>query len=143
MKNYMISNGQALYGDRFVSILDDMLRDQAFVRRPAFLSTFALDVRSDESSYIVEANLPGVNKEDVKIELLDSRMTISVDKKEESTEKKEGYLRRERSEIASRRTILLPESDAEGIEAKLTDGVLTVNVPKVKKEDLTRHIEVQ
>ena len=139
MRNYMI-NGQAIYGDRLLSFFDEALRDQMFTRTR---STFALDVRTDENGYVVEVDLPGVSKEDVKIELLDDQMTISVDKNTENVEEKSGYVRRERREIASKRMIMLPDSDAEGIEAKLTDGVLTVNVPKLKKEEQTRQIEIQ
>ena len=143
MKNYMICRNPSVYGDRFANLWDDLFNDQIMTRYPMTNLNFALDVSGDENGYTIEADLPGVNKDDVRIELVNNQLTISVDSKKESKEEKAGYIRKERREIASKRTILLPDSDGEGVEARLADGVLTVSVPKVKKEELTKKIEIQ
>ena len=143
MKNYMIAGGRNLYGDRLLQVYDELMRDSLFGRNCAVRTNFAIDLRSEEGGYTIDADLPGVKKEEVSIELMDDLMTITVDKKEEENQENDNYIRRERRDLLTKRTFYLPDSDAEGVEAKLADGVLTVTIPKIKKADQTKTIEIQ
>lgn len=105
----------------------------------------AVDIRDAGNEYIIEAELPGMKKEDVEIEIIDGGLKISASKKEEKEEKGEGYLRRERGYLSFSRQLPLPEdADVDKIEAKLVDGVLQINVAKkAKAEEKKRLVEVK
>ena len=99
------------------------------------------DVEEAEDAWIIEVELPGVDRKDVNVEMRNSELVISGDVKEKE---RKGILRRR-----ARRTghfeyhVTLPgESDEEHIEAKLHDGILTVRVPKTEQTK-ARRIEVK
>jgi len=145
MKNMILSNGlQNSYNDGYLSnVLDDFFRDVWMPSRGVSRSTFRVDLRADENGYTVDADLPGVRKEDVKIDMNEDQLSISVERSEETKEEKDNYIHRERRSFASKRVITLPEADTEGIEAKLADGVLTIRVPKAEKVEVIRSIEIK
>ncbi len=91
----------------------------------------AVDVREKDGRYLIEAELPGISEKDLKVELKDGLLTLSAktetEKKEESTK----WLRRERRSFSFKRSFELPEdADGENIEARLKDGVLSIELPK-------------
>jgi HSP20 family protein len=100
-----------------------------------------VDIEEEDAAYVVEAELPGVKENDLNIEIVGNELAISGEVKERE---RKGVLRRQ-----TRRTgrfdyrVRLPESlDAEQIDAKLADGVLTVRVPKSERAQ-RRKIEVK
>ena len=103
-----------------------------------------VDVREEGDLYVVSAELPGMTKEDVSIEVGDGALDITAKKDREMEEKGEGYLRRERGAMYFHRRLTLPDDvDAQTIEAKLADGVLEVRLPKVDKGSDKKKVEVQ
>ena len=100
-----------------------------------------VDVEEAEDAWIVEAELPGVDRRDVDVELHDSELVISGEIKEKE---REGILRRRtrRTGMFEYRVALPPEVDADRVDAKLADGVLTVRVPKSERAR-PRRVEVQ
>jgi len=108
----------------------------------------AINVKESENDYEVEVAAPGLTKEDFDVHLnqdgdLNIKMESKKEKKEES--KKSHYLRREFAYAKFEQTLILPEDvDKDSISAKVADGVLTVTLPKVKKEEknITRQITV-
>lgn len=110
------------------------LMDRLFAGEPLVGSNRmpAVDVKEEESRYLIEAELPGLSEKDVKLELKDGVLELSTEKKEEQKEEKDQrWIRRERREYAFRRSFVLPEdADGEKIEAKFKDGLLTVELPK-------------
>ena len=104
----------------------------------------AVDVREEEDQYVVSAELPGMAKEDVSIEVGDGVLEITAKKEQDREEKGEGYLRRERGAMCFQRRLTLPEDvDPQAIEAKLAEGVLEVRLPKVEKGSDRKKVEVQ
>jgi HSP20 family protein len=100
-----------------------------------------VDIEEEDVTYVVEAELPGVKEKDLNIEIVGNELAISGEVKERE---RKGVLRRQ-----TRRTgrfdyrVRLPEPlDAERIDAKLADGVLTVGVPKSERAQ-RRKIEVK
>ena len=90
-----------------------------------------IDVADQEDRVVVKAELPGVSADDIDLSVLDNTLTISGEKKQEKEEKHDGYYHAERRYGAFHRTVQLPASvDAEKVEAKFRDGVLTVTLPK-------------
>jgi HSP20 family protein len=99
-----------------------------------------VDIEETDDAYVVEAELPGVRRDDVTIELVGNELTITGEVKEKE---RKGALRRQ-----TRRTgrfeyrVGLPDHvDAEKVEANLNDGLLTVRVPKAEHAQ-RRKIEV-
>lgn len=89
-----------------------------------------VDLHETPSDYIVTAELPGLNREDIQIHMQDGRLTLSGVRQEQG-EACEQYHRVERGHGAFSRTFQLPlPVDAERITADLRDGVLTVTCPK-------------
>ena len=101
------------------------------------VTTPAINVAEDEKAYHVEVAAPGMTKEDFSISLSeDDRMTISVEKKNETEEGDKRYLRREFSYSKFQQTLELPEDvDKEQITAAVNDGVLTIDLQKKLLED--------
>ncbi len=93
--------------------------------------TPSCEVNEDEKNYIMKFDLPGIKKDQVKVEVDNDRLTVRAERKEEREEKtKKKYL----SEISYGsyvRTFTLPQTiDEKKVEAKFEDGVLIINVPK-------------
>lgn len=113
----------------------------------------AINVLEHDDKYELELAAPGLTKEDFKVSLdNDGNLSINMEKKqeekqEENGEKKHGhYLRREFSYSQYQQIMTLPEdADREHIDAKVENGVLTVNIPKIVKKPQEAHklIEVK
>ncbi len=109
----------------------------------------AVNVLETDKAYTLELAAPGMTREDFKVGLdHDGNLTIHMEHKaEEKKEEKGHYLRREFAYSQFQQTLLLPDDvDREHIGAKMENGVLTVNIPKVarvKAEDTNRPIDIQ
>ena len=127
-------------------VFDDFLTNGLMQRTNA--TAPAINVMENETQYIVELAAPGLRKEDFQVHVNeDGNLTIKMEQKNEVKEESEKthYLRREFSYSKYEQTLLLPEDvDREGIAARVNDGVLRVDLPKVKKEEqkLFRPIEI-
>src|ERR1041385_7135330 len=89
------------------------------------------DIRETDKEYILDLALPGVKKEDVKVEVKDEVLTITGEKKTEKEEKGKTWLRRESSYGSFQRSFALPEGlHAEDIKSSYKDGVLTLTMRK-------------
>jgi HSP20 family protein len=98
------------------------------------------DVSETDDAYLIEVDLPGVKRDDIDIEMGERELAISGEFKERE---RAGALRRgtRRTGRFEFRTVLPGEVNAEGVSASLTDGVLTVNIPKAEAAR-PRHIEI-
>ncbi len=94
---------------------------------------FRADIKENEREYIVEAELPGYNKEDIEIDLVDDRLTISAKKNEEINEERENYIRRERRVGQVSRSFMVSGIKNNEVSAKYEDGLLKVILPKEKE----------
>ncbi len=117
----------------FRNMLDDFFSDSWPFRRSLAADTFKIDVQDNKNEYIVEAELPGVKKEDISVTLDDGRLTIAVVKNETVEEKNKNYIHKERRYSSMSRSIMLSDAESAGIKAKLDNGVLQISVPKQAK----------
>lgn len=108
----------------------------AFAGAPAFWSMQALqpsiDITSNDNEYTVTAEMPGLEEKDIRLDVsADGMLTISGEKRQESTESRRDTVCAECSYGVFERQITLPEDvDQEGIEARFRNGVLTVTCPR-------------
>ena len=91
-----------------------------------------VDIKENENEYIVEADMPGVKKEQINIELHNDRLTIAVETNEEVNEEKENYIRRERRSGSFSRSFYVENVKDDEIKARFENGVLSVLLPKEK-----------
>jgi HSP20 family protein len=106
--------------------------------------TPTVDVQQCNGDLVVTAELPGLKKEDVKVELTDDSLVIQGERKHEHKEDHEGFHSFERSYGQFYRSIPLPEgAKTDQATAELTDGVLKVSVPVAEAKKKTRQIPVE
>ena len=129
--------------DYFGSLLNQFLRpfNEDSTAQTTLWSP-AVDIREHKDRYVVVADLPGVEKEDIHLSLENNTLTIKGERRYEKTEEKEGYSRVERMQGQFYRRFMLPETtDESKIKAKYKKGVLEVTIPK-KEGKQAKKIEV-
>lgn len=103
----------------------------------------AIDIREEDDAYYVDAEVPGLSAEDVKVDVDKNVLTLSGERKVEKEEKEGTYRRVERQYGSFTRSFTLPETvDADKITADLKDGVLALRLPK-KEAPKPRAISVK
>ena len=94
---------------------------------------FRLDVVDRDKELVVRAELPGVEKDDVKVEIAGDRLMIEAEREFEEEDETEDFYRHELGYGKLMRTVVLPvEVDADNIHAELVEGILKVTLPKVR-----------
>ena len=104
------------------------------------------DIIDDGSKFRVKVDMPGVKKDEIKLNITENSVEVSAENKEEGEEKKKNFIRKERSQISYYRVLPLPERvDSSKATAKLTDGVLDITLPKTNptSKQNKRSISVQ
>jgi HSP20 family protein len=130
------------------SIFNDFFGNE-WVERPGAASP-SVNIIANEKAYKVEIAAPGLTKRDFRIDVHDdNRLIVSVERKSEVKDEDRGnkYLRREFTFSSFRQSMILPDNvDRDQIKAKVEDGVLTVEIPKIVKEEkvqTVRQVEIQ
>ena len=91
----------------------------------------AVDIFDKEDRIVIKAELPGVDKKDMSVDIKDGILTLSGERTYENEVKEEGYYRKERAFGKFNRSFALPEGlDPEKIDADYKDGVLKIEIPK-------------
>jgi HSP20 family protein len=125
----------------FYNLIDDFFSTSPL--RSMRQTNFRLDVKEEDNKYLIEAELPGVKKEDIKLSYDDNVLTISIEHNEEKEDKKENYIHRERHMCSMKRALNLPGIDPAKMKARLEDGVLKVVADKQEIKDQSYVIEVE
>lgn len=105
-----------------------------------------IDVFEKDNRLVTKVDLPGLKKEDVKVEVTDGQLAISGERKSETEEKKDDFYRCEREYGSFYRAVPLPEGvKLDDVKASFADGVLEVSVPMPAKVVATagRKVEIQ
>jgi HSP20 family protein len=94
-----------------------------------------VDLYEKDGHFMIKAELPGVDKKDIKIDLQDRLLTLSGERTYDNEVKEENYYRRERSYGKFQRAFTLPaDVDSDKIKAEFKDGVLQIEVPKPEEK---------
>ena len=103
----------------------------------------AVDIYETNDSFVVSADLPGLNKDEIQIDLKDNTLTLKGEKKFEEKVSKDNYIRVERAYGSFVRSFTLPQNvDPEKIKAKYKEGILEMTIPK-KEEAKPKQIKVE
>ena len=126
-----------------LDIFDDVFADPFFSEKENRI--MRTDLKEKDGKYYLEIDIPGFDKEDIKIELQDGYLTISAEKDDEKEDKHAKYLKRERfSGMCSRSYYVGDNVKEEDIKANFKNGILTVEFPKEteKKIEETKYIPI-
>lgn len=135
----------------FPSVFDDFFKpwNEWFDggKTGGILTVPAVNVTENHESYTVSLAVPGVKKDDLKIDVDGNMITISSETEVEKEEKDEKYTRKEYNYNSFSRTFTIPEDvRTDSIQARYENGVLNVTLPRIKtteKTNLTRKIEIK
>ena len=116
---------------------DDFFRDDFFDRKDRMnFNLMKTDIREDDKSYLLEVDLPGYSKDDIKIDITDGYLTINAKVEKEDNEDKKNYVRRERFTGEVSRSFYVGEDIKEDeVKASFKNGILTLEIPKLSLED--------
>jgi HSP20 family protein len=120
-----------------------LFRGFALPEAPAWAP--GIDVFERENYLVTKVDLPGMKKEDVKVEITEGRLVISGERKKETEEKKDNVFRSEREYGSFYRAVPLPDGvKFDDVKATFMDGVLEVSIPlPALPEQKTRTVEVK
>lgn len=106
--------------------------------------TPAVNTREGEYAYHLEVDLPGVKKEDIKVDIEENKIVISGEKKLKEELKEENYYKVESFYGEFKRSFALPEGvDVENIHAESNEGVLEVVIPKLEKNEVEKTTRIK
>ena len=138
------------FGGRRVNVydpfraLDEMERNFFGNEHRSLVSAFRTDVVDTGDAYKLDAELPGFKKEDIKIDVENDVLTISVERKLDESEKKQDFVKRERFYGSFSRSFDVSGIEVDGIQAAYNDGVLTLTMPKkVETAPASRRLEIK
>jgi len=102
------------------------------------------DVYEKNNKFFIEVDMPGFNKEDIKIEINKGTLNITAEKKYEEQEDDKKYLCRERKYYGKyQRSFYLGDIEEENIEATFDNGILNISIPKKQEQNNNRMIEIK
>ena len=123
-------------------MLEEM--DRRFMSSAPAVSAFRTDVLDTGDAFKLECELPGFKKEDIKLDIENDCLTISAERKIETKEGKDNYVKRERIYGSFTRCFDVSGINVDGIEASYTDGMLNVTLPKKAAEvPASRRLEIK
>ena len=116
--------------------LSNLFDDEFFpVLQNRSTSMPAVNIKEDEKKYNLELAIPGMDKNDLKIDINEDVLTISSESKNETEESSNGYKRKEFSYSSFCRSFYIPENvNRDAIEANYKDGILTIGLSKQEEE---------
>ncbi|MBP2658980.1 MAG: heat shock protein Hsp20 [Firmicutes bacterium] len=121
-KNALSKFARNFLGDNFEALFENV---------DNFPSSFRVDLRETDNQYVLEADLPGINKEDISLRYEKNYLTISANRNETQEVKSEkDYVRRERRFGQFQRNFYIDNIQEDKIDAKFDHGVLTVTLLK-------------
>lgn len=126
---------------------DDFFRDDFFnAKGKNNYNLMKTDIQEKDNSYLLEVDLPGYNKDDIKIDVTDGYLTINAKANHEEKEEKNNYVRRERFSGECTRSFFVGEDvEVDSIKASFKNGILSLEVPKEdpeKKSPEKKYVEI-
>jgi HSP20 family protein len=128
---------------RLDRVLDELFRPTLWQAPASTLAPMRVDVREDADKYVVFAELPGVKKEDIHVEIEGDEVAISAETRRDEAKEGETWLYAERRVGKRQRRFVVPqEIDEANAQARFADGMLELTLPK-KAPQAVKRIEVR
>lgn len=137
----LISRDFDEFGD-FYNMIDDFFNSNWMSKRNFMRDTFKVDVQEEADKYLVEAEMPGIDKKNINIEIDEGNLRVSAVTEENINEEKKNYIHRERRRSSMSRSIYLKDAKSEDIKASLENGVLKITVPKESRSNNSIKIDI-
>lgn len=127
----------------FYNMLDDFFNSNFIESKSNLRNVFKMDVKDEENAFVVEAEMPGIKKEEITIDYIDNQLVICVESQQEKVDEQKNYLHRERKYASQKRSIQIKDIDISQIDAKLEDGLLKIVLPKLENKMSKTQIEIK
>ena len=101
------------------------------------------DIYEKGGDYHIEMDIPGFDKDDIKIESKDGYITIRAEKSHEENDEEKNYIRRERTYGSYERSFYLGNFNDNEVNAEFKNGILKITVPKKEQNDDKKYIEIK
>ena len=129
--------------DVFDNFLSEFFNDD-FFDMSNINGSFKADIRETDNEYLVEAELPGVKKEDIELEYENNNLIISAKRDEFVEDNNNNFIRKERHYGNFLRSFYVENVDREGIQGRFKDGLLQIIMPKIeRKTNRNKRINIQ
>ena len=132
------------FADRISRVFDGTLLPSNWTSEESALGNWkpVVDILDHEDKIVIKAELPGVDKKDIRVDLKDNVLTLEGERSHENEVKEDNYYRRERVYGKFHRSFMVPAGlEADKIKADYKDGVLNIEIPK-PEEEKTKTISV-
>lgn len=124
-------------------IFENFFEDNFFPAVNYMHNNFKVDLRETEKEYLLEAELPGIKKENINLEYENNYLLISAVRNEDKENQQNNYVRRERYYGEFKRSFYIDNIDEEKIDACFNDGVLVIVMPKITQgKDKKKKIDI-
>lgn len=110
---------------------------------PALRDQMKCDIYEKNGDYHIVLDVPGYDKDDIKLECDNGYLTISAEKSSEENDESKNYIRRERRYGSFSRSFYVGEVEADKIDAEFKKGTLKIVVPKIDEKPTKKQIEIK
>ncbi|CAA7602161.1 Hsp20/alpha crystallin family [Acididesulfobacillus acetoxydans] len=124
------------------SLFANFFSDPFFSSIPWGMSGMKVDIKDTEKAYVLEADIPGIKKEDLRLEFDNGCLSIAVERAEDTKSEQDKYLRQERRFTSAARTFAFDDVEPEQISAHYENGVLRVTLPKKDVSAKAQQIQI-
>jgi HSP20 family protein len=133
--------GRDIFGKRFSDIMDEFFNDAVATRRDTFVPS--IDISETEKQFVIDVEVPGVDKKDIELGIENNTLTISGERKFEKKEDNKQYHRVESHYGTFSRTFSLPDNvNTESINASYNNGILSITVDK-SEQQMKKQIKIK
>ncbi len=133
--------GRDIFGKRFSDIMDEFFNDAVATRRDTFVPS--IDISETEKQFVIDVEVPGVDKKDIELNIENNTLTISGERKFEKKEDNKQYHRVESHYGTFSRTFSLPDNvNTESINATYNNGILSITVDK-SEQQMKKQIKIK
>lgn len=129
--------------NEFYTMMDDFFNTPWPSNMVQNIGGFRVSIQEKDDEYIVEAELPGVRKDEIDIDLDEGRLNIFVERDENIGKDDKNYVYRESRQYSMGRSLYLRDAKADGASARLENGILYINIPKEKNISRSKRIEIE
>lgn len=130
-------------GDYFNQLFNDFFDDGFLTPMNFWQDSFRVDMKETDDAYSIEADLPGMKKDDIEIIYDNNYLTICAKRNESVENKTDSYVRRERHYGEFKRSFYIDNVDESKVDASFNDGVLKLVLPKIVKGKQKKRIDIR